>query len=67
MQRRIFAPEHDQFRDAVRRYIEESVVPSYDAWQRQAYVPRDEWGRRGKARNIAQLKDFIAKAESESA
>ena len=43
MQRRIFAPEHDQFRDAVRRYIEESVVPSYDAWQRQAYVPRDEW------------------------
>ena len=43
MQRRIFAPEHDQFRDAVRRYVEESVVPSYDAWQRQAYVPRDEW------------------------
>jgi acyl-CoA dehydrogenase len=43
MKRRIFAEEHDQFRDAVRRYVEESVVPSYDAWQRQAHVPREEW------------------------
>ena len=42
MRRRIFAEEHLRFRDAVRRYVTDSVVPHYDAWQRQAHVPRTE-------------------------
>lgn len=28
--------------------------------QAEAYQPRDEWARRGRARNIAQIKAFIA-------
>jgi acyl-CoA dehydrogenase len=43
MQRRIFAEEHLRFRDAVRRYVIDGVVPNYDTWQRQAHVPRAEW------------------------
>jgi len=43
MQRRIFADEHLAFRDVVRRYVAEEVVPRYDLWQRQAAVPRSEW------------------------
>ena len=43
MQRRIFSEEHLAFRDVVRRYVAEEVVPQYDAWQRQAAVPRSEW------------------------
>ena len=43
MDRRIFSEEHTRFRDAVRRYVTEEVVPRYDDWQRQAQVPRAEW------------------------
>jgi hypothetical protein len=32
---------HDLFRDAVRRYVSEEVVPHYETWQRQAQVPRE--------------------------
>ena len=45
MDRRIFAEEHLRFRDAVRRFVAEEVVPRYETWQRQAQVPRDEWKR----------------------
>jgi acyl-CoA dehydrogenase len=43
MERRIFSAEHDLFRDAVRRFVAEDVVPHYDTWQRQAHVPREAW------------------------
>jgi len=43
MERRLFSEEHTQFRDAVRRYVTERVVPRYEEWQRQAHVPRTEW------------------------
>jgi acyl-CoA dehydrogenase len=43
MQRRIFSDEHLAFREVVRRYVAEEVVPQYEAWQRQAAVPRSEW------------------------
>jgi len=43
MQRRIFSDEHLAFREVVRRYVAEEVVPRYEAWQRQAAVPRSEW------------------------
>ena len=45
MERKIFAEEHLVFRDAVRRYVREEVVPRYDGWQREARVPREEWTR----------------------
>jgi acyl-CoA dehydrogenase len=45
MDRRIFAEEHLRFRETVRRFVAEEVVPRYEAWQRQAQVPRDEWKR----------------------
>ena len=43
MERRIFSEEHVLFRDAVRRYVTEEVVPQYESWQRGAQVPRAEW------------------------
>jgi len=45
MERRIFAEEHRAFRDVVRRYVSEEIVPRYDTWQREAHVPREEWTR----------------------
>jgi acyl-CoA dehydrogenase len=43
MERRLFSEEHTRFRDAVRRYVSERVVPRYEEWQRGAQVPRAEW------------------------
>lgn len=43
MERRIFNEEHLRFRDAVRRYVTDEVVPRYEEWQRGAQVPRAEW------------------------
>ena len=45
MERRLFSEEHRVFRDTVRRYVAEEVVPRYEEWQRAAQVPRSEWKR----------------------
>jgi acyl-CoA dehydrogenase len=45
MERRIFGEEHTVFRDGVRRYVTEEVVPRYEGWQRAGLVPREEWKR----------------------
>ena len=45
MERRVFSEEHRVFRDTVRRYVAEEVVPSYEAWQRAGQVPRSAWKR----------------------
>ena len=45
MERRLFSEEHRVFRDTVRRYVAEEVVPRYEDWQREAQVPRSAWKR----------------------
>lgn len=41
--RELFSPEHDAFRDAVRRFMENEVAPHRERWERQGYVDRDCW------------------------
>jgi acyl-CoA dehydrogenase len=43
MRRRIFSEEHFVFRDSVRRWVADEVVPSYETWQREGRVPRSAW------------------------
>lgn len=38
--RRIFSSEHDDFRDAVRRFVAAEVTPNIDAWSKQGHVDR---------------------------
>lgn len=46
--RTIFTPEHDTFRDSVRRFIAEHVVPHHAEWEKAGQVPRDLWIKAGE-------------------
>jgi alkylation response protein AidB-like acyl-CoA dehydrogenase len=57
MQRDIFEAEHDAYRASVRTFLEKSVVPHYDDWDRAGIVPREMFTR------IAELGAFAAVPE----
>lgn len=41
--RPLFSDEHRMFRDAVRRFVQERVVPCHDQWEKDRLVPRSIW------------------------
>jgi len=45
--RRIFTPEHDQFRESCRQFFQEHVVPHHDDWEAQGHVSRELWRKAG--------------------
>jgi alkylation response protein AidB-like acyl-CoA dehydrogenase len=45
--RTLFAPEHETFRDSVRRFMEEEVVPHDERWQEQGYADKEVWRKAG--------------------
>jgi acyl-CoA dehydrogenase len=45
--RTLFSPEHETFRDSVRRFMEAEVVPHDERWQEQGYVDREVWKKAG--------------------
>jgi alkylation response protein AidB-like acyl-CoA dehydrogenase len=49
MQREIFTPEHDAFRDLVRTFIAKEVTPYHEQWERDGLVSRDVWLAAGRA------------------
>ena len=49
MQRDIFTPEHDAFRDMVRTFIAREITPRHGQWERDGMVSRDVWLAAGRA------------------
>ena len=49
IQRTLFSPEHEIFRDSVRRFVEQELVPHHDSWEKQHIVPREAWLKAGAA------------------
>ncbi len=47
--RKIFAEEHEIFRDSVRRFFDAEVVPHYEDWEAAGMAPRELWGKLGDA------------------
>ena len=47
--RTLFSPEHELFRDQVRRFIETEITPHHAQWERDGIVPRDLWLKAGAA------------------
>ena len=45
--RRLFSPEHDAFREQVRRFCEREIAPHHAAWEEAHGVPRDVWKQAG--------------------
>ena len=45
--RTLFTPEHETFRDSVRRFMQEEVVPHDERWQEQGFVDKEVWRKAG--------------------
>ena len=46
--RTLFTPEHEAFRDSVRRFMDQEVKPHDERWQEQGYVDREVWLKAGR-------------------
>ncbi len=47
--RTLFSPEHDLFRDQVRRFIAAEITPHHAQWEADGIVPRALWRKAGEA------------------
>lgn len=47
--RQLFQPEHEQFRDSVRRFIEREITPFHEQWEERGMVDRALWRKAGEA------------------
>ncbi|MCP5264985.1 MAG: acyl-CoA dehydrogenase family protein [Burkholderiaceae bacterium] len=47
LDRTLFTSDHEMFRDSVRKFLENEVVPFHDAWEEQGYVDREVWRKAG--------------------
>ncbi|WP_019143968.1 acyl-CoA dehydrogenase family protein [Aeromicrobium massiliense] len=48
MQRDIFEPDHDAFRDTVRAFFEKEVAPNHEQWEKDGVVSRELWRKAGE-------------------
>jgi alkylation response protein AidB-like acyl-CoA dehydrogenase len=48
VERRIFEPEHDAFRETARRFFEKECAPHTDQWERDGITGREPWLRAGE-------------------
>jgi acyl-CoA dehydrogenase len=49
LRRRIFEPEHEMFRDTVRKFLAAEVQPHAERWRQQGIVDREAWLKAGEA------------------
>lgn len=47
-QRTIFEPEHEQFRDVVRRFMQQEIAPHAAKWREQGFVDREAFTKAGE-------------------
>ncbi|MFZ1399599.1 MAG: acyl-CoA dehydrogenase family protein [Candidatus Promineifilaceae bacterium] len=48
MKRTIFDDEHNMFRDAVRRFVQNEIAPYHEQWEHDGIVPRHVWLKAGE-------------------
>ncbi|MBO0332307.1 acyl-CoA dehydrogenase family protein [Sneathiella sp. CAU 1612] len=48
MERSIFSEEHNIFRESVRRFYEEHIIPHHAQWEKDGQVSRNAWKEAGK-------------------
>ena len=46
--RKFFSQDHEIFRDATRRFIENEIVPNHGKWEQQGIVSRELWNAAGE-------------------
>ena len=48
IERTLFSPDHEAFRDSFRRFVEKEITPFHEAWEEQGYVDRAVWNKAGE-------------------
>ncbi len=49
IERQLFSSEHDMWRESVRRFVAQEIVPFHDQWEKDGIVPRELWFKAGEA------------------
>jgi alkylation response protein AidB-like acyl-CoA dehydrogenase len=47
IERTLFSETHAMFRDSVRRFLANEVIPHHERWEEQGYVDREVWTKAG--------------------
>ncbi|WP_048441101.1 acyl-CoA dehydrogenase family protein [Caenimonas sp. SL110] len=47
IERTLFGPDHEAFRDSFRRFIEKEIAPFHADWEEQGYVDKAVWNKAG--------------------
>ena len=53
MDRTIFEPEHNDFRDSVRRFVADEIMPNFEQWEEDGIVPRELFQKAGEKNMLA--------------
>ena len=48
IERTLFTPDHESFRDSFRKFIDKEIVPFHAEWEEQGYVAREVWNKAGE-------------------
>ncbi|MCQ8185385.1 acyl-CoA dehydrogenase family protein [Parvularcula maris] len=48
LKRDVYEEEHELFRETVRRFFEEEVMPRHDDWEERGHVDREVWRKAGE-------------------
>ena len=48
MERTLFEPEHELFRESYRKFLDQHVAPNHEKWEEQHIVDREVWREAGK-------------------
>ena len=46
--RSLFTPDHEAFRDSFRRFMDKEIAPHHADWEEQGYVDRTVWNKAGE-------------------
>ena len=47
IERTLYSPDHEAFRDSFRRFIDKEIAPFHAQWEEQGYVDRAVWNKAG--------------------
>jgi len=53
MDRAIFEPEHQDFRETVRRFVNDEIMPNFEQWETDGIVPRELFQKAGEKNMLA--------------
>jgi acyl-CoA dehydrogenase len=48
IERTLFSPDHEAFRDSFTRFIDKEIAPFHAQWEDQGYVDRAVWNKAGE-------------------